>query len=85
MEGYSAVLYLAGGGTMTFMDAQTGVVKREVGIVPCRMIVWDNASLSHKVDVGNATAPRVMLGDLCVRLRGCLCACKGVLARLCVL
>jgi hypothetical protein len=74
VEGASAVLYLAGGGTMTFVDAKTGALQRELEIVPGRMIVWDNSSLLHKVDVGDTSTPRVMLGV-------CLCASATVFAR----
>jgi hypothetical protein len=53
---------------MTFVDAKTGALQRELEIVPGRMIVWDNSSLLHKVDVGDTGTPRVMLGVcLCVR------------------
>ena len=72
VEGYSAALYLEGGGTMVFVDARTGALEREVAIVPGRMIVWENASLLHKVDVGGSLIPRVMLGG-CVRKRHVLC------------
>ncbi len=74
VEGASAVLYLAGGGTMTFVDAKTGALHRELEIVPGRMIVWDNSSLLHKVDVGDTSTPRVMLGM-------CPCASATVFAR----
>ncbi len=49
-----------------FVDALTGDLEREVAIVPGRMIVWENSSLLHKVDVGDSGAPRVMLGG-CMR------------------
>ena len=62
VEGYSAVLYLEGEGTIVFVDAQTSALEREVAIVPGRMIVWENASLLHKVDAGDGLTPRVMLG-----------------------
>jgi len=62
VEGISAVVYLAGGGTMTFVNVETGDLEREINILPGRMIVWDNDSLLHKVDVGDSTSPRVMLG-----------------------
>jgi hypothetical protein len=47
---------------MTFVNVETGDIEREIDILPGRMIVWDNDSLLHKVDVGNYTSPRVMLG-----------------------
>ena len=66
VEGISAVVYLAGGGTMTFVSVETGDLEREIDILPGRMIVWDNDSFLHKVDVGDSTSPRVMLG-VCAR------------------
>ncbi len=62
MEGISAVVYLAGGGTMTFFNVDSGDLEREIDILPGRMVVWDNDALLHKVDVGDSTSPRVMLG-----------------------
>ena len=59
---------------MTFVDAKTGALQRELEIVPGRMIVWDNSSLLHKVDVGDTGTPRVMLGV-------CLCARATMFAR----
>jgi hypothetical protein len=51
---------------MTFVNVETGDLEREIGILPGRMVVWDNDALLHKVDVGNSTSPRVMLG-VCTR------------------
>ena len=73
VEGYSAALYLQGEGSIVFVDAQTGALEHEVAIVPGRMIVWENASLLHKVDAGNSLTPRVMLG-------GCVCECHVLLS-----
>ena len=60
---------------MTLVDTETGALEREIEIVPGRMIVWANGSLSHKVDVVDAGTPRVMLG-VCVHTheRQCFCA-----------
>jgi hypothetical protein len=77
VEGASAVVYLAGAGTMTFVDAKTRSLVREIDIVPGRMIVWDNISLLHKVDAGDTDTPRVMLGV-------CMCAIVFVRELQCV-
>jgi hypothetical protein len=47
---------------MTFVNVETGDLEREINILPGRMILWDNDSLLHKVDVGDSTSPHVMLG-----------------------
>jgi hypothetical protein len=46
---------------MTLVDTETGALEWEIEIVPGRMIVWANRSLSHKVDVVDAGTPCVML------------------------
>ena len=61
---------------MTLVDAETGALEREIEIVPGRMIVWTNGSLSHKVDVVDAGTPRVMLG-VCVHARARQCFCES--------
>ena len=61
---------------MTLVDAETGALEREIEIVPGRMIVWANGSLSHKVDVVDAGTPRVMLGVWCVHARARQCFCE---------
>jgi hypothetical protein len=47
---------------MTFVNVETGDLERQIDILPGRMIVWDNDALLHKVNVGDSTSPRVMLG-----------------------
>jgi len=68
VKGLVAVVYLAGGGRMTFVDEKTGGVHREVDIVPGRLIAWENTQLWHKVDVGDKAEPRVMLGPMSIAM-----------------
>jgi len=72
VEGFSGVLYLEGRGSMAFVDAKTGDLEREFEIIPGRLVVWDNVSLFHKVDVADSSTPRVMLG-VCVGAPLCMC------------
>ncbi len=75
------MLYLEGRGSMAFVDAKTGDLEREFEIIPGRLVVWDNVSLFHKVDVADSSTPRVMLG-VCVRAP--LCTCWGESDSACV-
>ena len=59
---------------MTFISVETGDLEREIDILPGRMIVWDNDAFLHKVDVGDSTSPRVMLG-VCARETRVFCVC----------
>jgi len=68
VKGLVVVVYIAGGGTMTFVDERSGHVQRQVDIVPGRLIAWDNTQLLHKVDVGDTAEPRVMLGPMSIAM-----------------
>jgi hypothetical protein len=74
--GYSAVLYLAGDGLMTFVNAETRVVERTVDVLPGRLVVWDNETLLHKMEA-SAKNRRVMLGPMAVGPRGALVHVEG--------
>ena len=73
VDGHSAVLFLAGEGVMKFVDATSQDPVREIDVVPGRLIVWDNSSLLHEVELGASSAPRFMLGAALSRSRSLAC------------
>ena len=87
VEGYSAVLYLSDGGSMSFVDVSSKNRVCDVSVTPGRLVVWDNTSLLHAVDTTEACAPRFMLGaalkrqtqeqepSVALALVVCVCVC----------
>jgi hypothetical protein len=64
VEGRVAVVYLAGSGTMTFVNKHSQEVHCVEDVLPGRLFVWDNQMVLHKVDMGDTAEPRVMIGPL---------------------
>lgn len=70
VEGFVAVVYLTGGGTMTLFNQASGHSK-EVDIQAGRMIAWDNTIMTHKVDASGTF--RALIGTTAVVQPACAC------------
>jgi len=67
IDGYVAVLYLAGAGSFV-IDAGCG--EQSIDIVPGRFIAWPNGVCSHRLDAASESDVRAMLGPVAVDADG---------------